>query len=77
MTELHKQLVRDLAEVRQQWRFTKLLEGALLAIAGAAGVVIVLVAFDNVFKLETAGRCVLALVLWGGFGLLLLRLVVS
>jgi hypothetical protein len=77
MTELHKQLVRDLAEVRQQWRFTKLLEGALLAIAGAAGVVIVLVAFDNVFKLETAGRCVLALVLWGGLGLLLLRLVVS
>jgi hypothetical protein len=54
-----------LSEVRGQWRRHKLLEGGLLALAGIATVVVVLVAADNLFQPGTAGRFALSAILWG------------
>jgi hypothetical protein len=64
--EAYPRLLDSLSELRRQWRSQKILEGVLLAAAGIAGVIIVTVAADNLFQLETAGRVLLAVVLWGG-----------
>src|SRR5262245_10004292 len=76
MTEAYPRLMHALDAVRRQWRVQKLLEGALLALAGAAGVLVVLVAADNVFKFDKAGRVALATALWLGLALFLLALVI-
>ena len=77
-TEAYPLLLDALHEVRAQWRRNKILEGVLLALAGAAVVVTLLVAADNLMAPSQAGRYVLALLLWGGlaaalFGLVLRR----
>jgi hypothetical protein len=74
--EAYPRLMDALNEVRGQWRRHKLLEGALLASAGNAAVVVVLVAVDNLAHPGTAGRFLLSLLLWGSLGAALLTLVV-
>jgi hypothetical protein len=65
MTQTYPQLVESLNTLRRQWRMYKVLEGVLLALAGTAGVLVLLIAADNILQLEPAGRLVLSVVLWG------------
>jgi hypothetical protein len=74
--EAYPQLVEALENMRRQWRLQKVLEGVLLAAAGALAVLLVLVAADNLFQPGTVGRLLLALVLWGSLAAALLGLVV-
>src|SRR5262245_2747420 len=76
MTEAYPQLVEALENVRRQWRLQKVLEGVLLAGAGALAVLLVLVAADNLLQPGTFGRLLLALVLWGTLTAFLLGLVI-
>jgi hypothetical protein len=76
MTEAYPQLVEALENVRRQWRLQKILEGVLLAGAGALAVLLVLVAADNLLQPGTLGRMLLALVLWGTLAAFLLGLVI-
>jgi hypothetical protein len=69
-------LVSALDEVRARWRQQKVLEGALLALAGVLAVLVVLVAADNLLNPGVVGRALLAAVLWGGLIAGLLSLVV-
>jgi hypothetical protein len=64
-TETYPQLLESLNDVRRQWRVSKLLEGILLAFAGVVAVLLVVVAADNLFKLDKLGRSLLAILLWG------------
>jgi len=73
--EAYPRLVETLGDLRRQWRFQKIVEGILLAFAGVAAVLVAVVAADNLLKLETGGRLVLALVLWGVLGVSLVALV--
>jgi hypothetical protein len=75
-SESYPLLLETLQDVRGQWRRNKILEGALLAFAGAAVVVAALVAVDNWFQPGAVGRLLLAAVLWGGLIAALLALVV-
>src|SRR3954454_23463212 len=65
-TDAYPRLLSALEEVRGQWRMHKVLEGALLTVAGTLGVLAVLVAADNLFHPGPLGRSLLAVVLWGG-----------
>jgi hypothetical protein len=76
MAQAYPRLVGALDEVRAQWRRQKLLEGVLLALAGVLGVLVALVAADNLFQPGVVGRALLAAVLWGGLIAGLLGLVV-
>jgi hypothetical protein len=73
----YPQLVDQLNELRRHWRNVKVLEGSLLAIASGAGVLIALVAMDNILQLGIFGRFVMACILWGGLGTLVFSLVVK
>jgi hypothetical protein len=74
--EAYPRLMDALNDVRSQWRRHKLLEGALLALASAVAVVVVLVAVDNLFHPGTAGRLLLAALLWSSLVVGLFSLVV-
>jgi hypothetical protein len=73
--EAYAHLVQALAELRWQWRMRKVLEGALLALAGTAGVLLAGVTADNVLHLEPAGRAAVAALLWATLVLALAALV--
>src|SRR5436305_1190805 len=75
-TQAYPLLLDALHEVRAQWRRNKILEGSLLAVAGAAVVVTALVAADNLAAPGPLGRVVLAVLLWGALIACLLGLVV-
>ena len=75
-TESYPLLLEALHDVRAQWRRNKVLEGSLLALAGAAVVLTALVAADNMLQPGTTGRFMLAALLWGGLAASLLLLVV-
>ena len=51
--------------LRRQWRQTKVLEGILLLVAGTAAVLLASVAADHLLHLETLGRFLLAIILYG------------
>lgn len=72
----YPRLMDALDEVRRHWRRRQLLEGALLAFAGVAAVLVVLVAVDNLFHPGTAGRFLSAAVLWSCFAVGLFSLIV-
>src|SRR5690349_11239757 len=74
--DAYPRLMGALDEVRGQWRRQKLLEGVLLALAGAAGVLVVLIAADNLLQPGVLGRALLAALLWGALLAGLLNLVV-
>ncbi len=74
-SEAYPLLLDALHEVRAQWRRNKILEGILLAVAGAAVVVTALVAADNLAAPGPIGRWVLALLLWSGLAAALVGLV--
>ena len=74
-TEAYPLLLDALHEVRAEWRRSKILEGALLALAGAAAVVTLLVAADNLAAPGPLGRWLLAVLLWGGLAAALVGLV--
>ncbi len=76
-TDAYPRLMAALEEVRGQWRLHKILEGALLTLAGTLGVLALLVAADNLFHPGQPGRLALATILWGGLILALLSLVVK
>jgi hypothetical protein len=76
-TEAYPRLMHTLNEVRGQWRLYKILEGLLLTLAGLAAVLAFLVAADNLLQLGSAGRSLLALVLWGGLLASVLGLIVK
>ncbi len=76
-TDAYPRLVTTLDEVRRQWRLHKVLEGALLTVAGVLGVLVLLVLADNLLQPSVAGRFVLACLLWGGLGLAVLSLIVK
>src|SRR4051812_733187 len=61
----YPRLVEALNEVRRQWRVQKVLEGILLTLAGAAGILVLLVAADALWKPAPLGRLLLAIILWG------------
>src|SRR4051812_13114089 len=75
-TQDFPRLMSALDDLRRRWRARKVAEGALLAAAGVAGVLVLAVAADNLIKPGTAGRSLLALALWGTLGVSLLVLVV-
>src|SRR5207302_7527481 len=75
--DAYPRLMAALDEVRGQWRLHKILEGALLTLAGALGVLALLVAADNLLHPGHAGRLLLACVLWIGLLLAVLGLVVK
>src|SRR5262249_34230861 len=75
-TDAYPRLLAALDEVRSQWRTQKILEGALLTLAGTFGVLAVLVAADNFLHPGPLGRFLLAVVLWGGLAAAILSLVV-
>jgi hypothetical protein len=64
--EAYPRLMTALDDVRGQWRRQQLLEGTLLATAGVLGVLVVLIAADNLFHPGMLGRALLATILWGG-----------
>jgi hypothetical protein len=64
-TEAYPRLLEALNDLRRHWRMQKRLEGILLALAGTIGVLLVVVAADNLWRLQKAGRLLLAAVLWG------------
>jgi hypothetical protein len=76
MTEAYPQLVEALENVRRQWRLQKLVEGVLLAVAGALAVLLALVAADNLLQPGPLGRLLLAIVLWGSLAAGLFYLVI-
>ena len=76
MTQTYPQLVEALENVRRQWRLQKVLEGALLAVAGVLAVLLVLVAADNLVQPGPVGRLLLAVVLWGSLAAGLFYLVI-
>jgi hypothetical protein len=76
MTDAYPRLMAALAEVRGQWRLHKILQGALLTLAGTLGVLALLVAADNLFHPGQAGRLALAAVLWVGLILAVMSLIV-
>ncbi len=53
------------------------MEGCLLVVAGAAGVLVTVVAADNLVKPGTTGRLVLAAALWGALAVAVLKWVVN
>ncbi len=61
----YPRLKDTLNTLRRQWRQTKVLEGILLLVAGAAAVLLVTVAADHLLHLETFGRLLSALFLYG------------
>jgi hypothetical protein len=73
--EAYPRLMDALNEVRGQWRRHKLLEGGLLALAGFIAVVVLLVAVDNLIQPGTAGRLLMAAILWGGLAVGLFSLI--
>src|SRR5258708_5304656 len=75
--DAYPRLMAALDDVRGQWRLHKILEGALLTLAGALGVLALLVAADNLLHPGQAGRVLLAGVLWGGLALAILSLIVK
>jgi hypothetical protein len=75
-TEAYPRLMEGLDEVRRRWRTRQVLEGVLLASAGALGVVVALVLLDNLFQPDKLGRALAAAVLWGGLVAGILGLVV-
>jgi hypothetical protein len=76
LTEAYPRLMGALDEVRGRWRRQKLLEGVLLAAAGAAALLVFLVLADNLLQPGVAGRAVLAATLWGTLAVALMALVV-
>ena len=76
-TDAYPRLMAALDDVRGQWRLHKILEGALLTLAGALGVLALLVAADNLLHPGSAGRVLLAGLLWGGLILAILSLIVK
>ena len=73
----YPQLVTELDDLRRQWRMTKLLEGSLFVVAGVVGVLILLIAADNILKLSVGGRFLLACILWGALAMSVFALVVK
>lgn len=76
-TDAYPRLIHALNDLRRQWRAQMVLQGVLLALAGVAAVLLTVIATDNLFQLDTAGRSLLALLLWGALAVCLLRLVVK
>jgi hypothetical protein len=63
-SESFTQLVAELTSLRQRWRLRNLLEGLLLAAAAGLAALVVVVAADNLFRLDSAGRAGVALLFW-------------
>ena len=68
-SQVYPHLVDSLDQVRRQWRQRKILEGALLTAALALGVLVGLVAVDNLLALDTLGRLLTAAFLWTAVGM--------
>src|SRR5262249_12403447 len=77
MTETYPQLVDALHDLRRQWRLYKILEGGLLAFAGAVAGLLVIIAADNLLQPGSAVRVALAVSLWSALGIAILTLVVG
>jgi drug/metabolite transporter superfamily protein YnfA len=75
--DAYPRLMAALNEVRGQWRLHKILEGALLTLAGTLGVLSLLVAADNLLHPGPFGRLLLAGVLWGGLIVAIFSLIVK
>ena len=75
-TQTYPQLVDALDNVRRQWRQRKLLEGVLLTSALALGILVALVAADNLLALGTLGRLLTAAFLWTAVAICVLTWVV-
>ena len=63
----YPRLKDTLNALRRQWRQTKVLEGILLLVAGTAAALLISVAADHLLHLETFGRFMLAIILYGAF----------
>src|SRR5437867_42634 len=76
MAETYPQLLDSLHDLRRQWRLYKVIDGVLLAFAGAVAVLLVIIAADNLLHPGSAGRLLLAVSLWSALGIATLTLVV-
>lgn len=73
----YQKLIDTVDTLRRRWRLQKLLEGCLLVTAGAAGVLVAVVAADNLLRPDTTGRLLLAAALWGTLAVAVLNWVVN
>jgi hypothetical protein len=69
MQQAYPRVLDAVQELRRGWRFQRVAEGALLALAGSAGALVLLVGLDNLltplgWPLGLAGRALAALALW-------------
>src|SRR5437667_3214389 len=76
MTETYPQLLASLDDLRRQWRLRQVLTGGLLTFAGATAVLAAVVAIDNLFHVGTAGRLLLAVLLWGSLAAAVLAFII-
>lgn len=76
-TQAYPKLINTIDDLRRRWRLHKLTEGGLLVLAGAAAVLVLAVAADNLLHPGTTGRLVLAATLWGTLAVALLHWVVQ
>jgi len=76
-TQSYQTLIDTVDTLRRRWRLQKLLEGCLLVVAGAAGVLVAVVAADNLLRPDTTGRLLLAGALWGTLAVAVLNWVVN
>src|SRR6516165_3845123 len=76
MNEAYPGLLEALDALRRQWRQQKLLEGILLTLGGAAGVLLLVVAADNLLRPGTNWRVLLSITLWGAFAAGIVLLIV-
>lgn len=63
--QIYPRLVDALDDVRRQWRQRKLVEGVLLTAASVLGVLVALIAIDNLLALGTLGRLITFFLLCG------------
>jgi len=75
-TQPYERLISAVDELRRRWRLQKLIEGCLLVLAGSAGVLVAVVAADNLLGSGTTGRLLLAAALWGTLAVAVLHWVV-
>ena len=73
--EIYSTLIHRIDQVRNRWRWSQLLEGGLLVIAGSLVALAIVVAADNLSPQGMLGRFVLSALLWGGLALLVMGLI--
>src|SRR5713226_2101981 len=76
MNEAYPGLLEALDALRRQWRQRKLLEGILLTLGGAAAVLLLVVAIDNLLRPGTSWRVLLSITLWGALAAGIVLLIV-